>query len=675
MEENIFRRGPAPQSPDEAPDLQEKLARAEESQDKLKKIIESLMERESHYRTLAQLCLDMVFIVGEDWRVQFVNDFTAGFLGMATEDIKGRPFEEIFPPGRFKLRETDLKKVFRSGEPLFLEKTISYFGREVCLDTRLIPVRDKDGTVCSVLGIARDITERRQREETIKKEEEFLTNVFESIQDAVAIMDGELTILRSNRVMDELCGSGEPLAGRKCYELAGKERPCEGCISLEVLLSGRSATSTVKSGDLCVKKVKNGGWIEFHMSPLTGEGGQVSGVVAIMRDVTSRRMIEAELQRAQRLESLAALSGGIAHEFNNILTMIMGNIALSKLYPVTGEMKDILNEAEKASVKGRDIANQMLAFSKTGEMAKKAMEVEGLLRNAVSLSAAAISGKQESNRFELLLPGGLWPVMADEGQIMQAVNNLLMNARQAMPEGGPITVKAANVSIKTGELPLLEEGDYVEISFEDRGPTIPAEDLLRIFDPFFATGLKDPGFGLAVAYSIVKKHGGCILAESGQKGRTFKMYLPALSGLKAPAKDEGKEEDRFNPVYTRGNILLMDDEEGVRVVIGRMLEQCGYDVDLANDGDAAIGMYGAALGAGNPYDAVILDLVVARGPDGKETARRLMAIDPGARIIAATGNYTDPAMTRFGDYGFKDVLAKPFLVEELNQVLGKVIKK
>ncbi len=651
-----------------SPDLEERLARAEESQEKLKKIIESLMERESHYRTLAELSLDIVFIVGEDGRVRFVNDFAAGFLGIPPEDILGRPLEELFPPDVFEFQGMHLQRVFQSGEPLFVEDVISFLGRKICLETRLIPVRDKQGTVCSVLGIARDITERRQREEKIKTEEEFLANVFESIEAAVLIMDSELTILRSNKAMDGLCGSSY-LAGRKCYEAAGRTAPCEGCTAFEVMRTGRSTTVTVRSGDICVRY---GDWTEIHISPLVDREGQVSGAVAIVKDVTARQTIEAELQRAQRLESFAALAGGIAHEFNNILTMIMGNIALSRLYPVTGEMKDILNEAEKASIKGRDLADQMLAFSKTGEMAKKPLRVEELIKSAVSLSAASIP-----NKVELFLPGGLWPVMADQGQIMQAMNNMLMNAHQAMPGAGPIAVRAMNVSVVADELPPLEEGRYVKLSFEDTGPALPGEELPKIFDPFFVAGPgKKPDFGLAIAYSIVKKHGGCIFAVSGQQGRTFKMYLPAVPELflKTAAKDGREEEDRFSQAYGEGKILLMDDEEGVRVVIARMLEQCGYAVDLAGNGDEAIEMYMAALKSGKPYDAVILDLVVAGGPDGKETARRLMEIDPGVRAIAASGNYNDPAMARFGDYGFKGVLAKPFLVSELNRVLSKVIK-
>ena len=664
MEEKDIKRGP---SADETYDLEQKLAESEESQDKFKKIIESLMERESHYRAVAELCQDIVFIVGDDGRVRFVNDFAAGFLGKSPEDIKGRKLEELFPPDIFEFQGMNLQRVFQTGEPLFVEDMISFFGRKICLETRLIPVRDKEGTIGSVLGIARDITERRQREETIKTEEEFLVNVFESIQDAVAIVDRELTVLRSNRVMDELYGSAVPLNGRKCHEVVGKEKPCEGCIGSEVLQTGRAAVVTVKSGELCVK---NGGWMEINMSPLIDSAGQIAGLVMIMRDVTSRQLIEAELQKAQRLESLAALAGGIAHEFNNILTMIIGNIALSRLYPVTGEMKDILNEAEKASIKGRNLANQILAFSKAGEMARKALGVEGLVRDAVSLSAASTP-----NKFELSMPGGLWPIMAGEGQMMQAINNMLMNAHQAMPGGGPVMVTAGNVSVKAGELPPLSEGNYVRISFEDSGPFVPGVDSPGVLDPFFAAGVKNQGFGLAIAYSIVKKHGGCIITEAGRQGRTFKMYLPALPDLKTGAKDERQEEDRFNPVYERGRILLMDDEEGVRVVIARMLEQCGYAVDLAKDGDAAIEMYGDALKAGSPYDAVILDLVVSSGPDGKETVRRLIDMDPGVRAIAATGNYNDPVMARFGDYGFRDVLAKPFLVEELNRVLGKVIKE
>ncbi|MDA8092103.1 MAG: PAS domain-containing protein [Nitrospiraceae bacterium] len=665
----------SPAPPDDISVLKEKLAAAEESGEKLKKIIETLLERESNYRILAELGLDIVFIVGQDGRVRFINDYAAGFLAKPPEDIVGRPLEELFPPGLFEFQGMSLQRVFQTGDPVFMEDRLSFFGRKICLDTRLIPVRDKEGMISSVLGISRDITERKQREGKIKTEEEFLSNVFESIHDAIAIIDRDFNFLRSNRVMNELYGIRELSGGQKCFAAChGRQEICEGCLSLEVLNTGRPIAKTMTFEQAGIKRE---GWMDLNISPLVDREGQIIGVVQIMRDVTARQMMEAEIQKTQRLESLGALAGGIAHEFNNILAMIIGNIDLSKRYPVTGELKDILNEAEKASMKGKHLASQMLAFSKTGEVEKKALGVEDLVRYAVSLSAA--SGP---NKFKLLLPAGLRPVFADEGQMGQAVINMLMNAHQAMPEGGTIVVRAENVTVKQGELPPLEEGNYVKISFEDRGPEIAPEDLPRIFEPFSGSGRKDTGFGLAIAYSIVNRHGGTILAESGPGvavpgagGRTFTMYIPALPEMKSAEKDGGREEDGFNPVYSRGKILLMDDEEGVRVVVARMLEQCGYAVDLANDGDMAVEMYRASLDEESPYSAVILDLVVSSGPGGKETVKKLMEMDPSVRAIASTGYYSDPVMSRFDDYGFKEVLAKPFLVSEMNRVLGKVIRK
>ncbi len=647
---------------------EEKLARLEESEARLKKIIESLLERENHYRILAELSLDIVFIVGEDRRLKFVNDYASGFFGKSAEDLTGQPVEQVFPPRVFAFPGQRLERVFQTGEPDSVEETISLFGRRISLDTRLIPVRDKHGAVCSVLGVARDITQRKQYEDTIKAKEEFLTNVFESFQYGIYILDRDFTILRPNRMMDQLYKWEAPLAGKKCYKVFhGGGEPCADCSVAAVFESGQPSLRTMKFDRL---GDRTDGWMEVHSVPLIdSKTGQVMGVVTNVRDVTERKLMEAELQKTQRLESLGALASGIAHEFNNILTMIIGNISLSKLYPVAGEMRDILDEAEKASLKGRHLANQLLTFSKTGEAGRKAVSVGDIIRDAVSLTAA------EGLKFEISVPEDLWPVHCDEGQISQVINNLLINAQQGMPEGGVIKVSAANVHLSEAELIPLSKGDYIRVSFEDRGGQIPSEHMHRMFDPFFNAGRKNAGLGLAISYSIVKKHGGQIFAESrGDEVTVFNVYLPAFSTGRVDRKQAGQEDDKGGAVYGRGKILLMDDEEGIRVVIARMLEQCGYSVELASDGDGAVEMYTAAMSSGNPYDAVILDLIVSGGTGGKEAVRKLLEIDPRVRAVASSGYYNDPVMSRFSEYGFKDVLAKPYLIAELCRVLGKVVK-
>ncbi len=653
--------------PDDAP-CEERLARQEESEARLKKIIESLMERENHYRILAELSLDIVFIVGEDRRLKFVNDYATGFFGKSPEDIIGKPVEQVFPARVFEFPGACLDNVFQTGEPASIEENISLFGRRISLDMRLIPVRDQHGAVCSVLGVARDITERKRYEDTIKAKEEFLTNVFESVQYGIYILDRDFTILRPNRMMEQFYSWEAPLAGKKCHQVFhGRNEPCPKCAAAAVFESGQPSLRTVKFDRL---GDRTDGWMEVQSVPLRdSRTGHVIGVVTNVRDVTERKLMEAELQKTQRLESLGYLAGGIAHEFNNILTMIIGNISLSKLYPVAGEMRDILDEAEKASLKGRHLANQLLMFSKTGEADRRAVSVGGMIRDAISLSAA------EGLKFEVSVPEDLWPVPCDEGQISQVINNLLMNAQQGMPEGGLITVRAENVRLSDGELIPLSKGDYIKVSFEDQGGQIPSEYMHRVFDPFFKAGRKNAGLGLAISYSIVKKHGGQIFAESGERdGTSFTVYLPALSADRFGSRQAGQEEEKGSAVYGRGKILLMDDEEGIRVVIARMLEQCGYTVELAADGDRAVEMYKAAIKAGDPYDAVILDLIVSGGTGGKEAVRRLLEIDPSVRAVASSGYYNDPVMSRFGEYGFKDVLAKPYLIAELCRVLNKVIK-
>jgi len=380
--------------------------------------------------------------------------------------------------------------------------------------------------------------------------------------------------------------------------------------------------------------------------------------------------MEEELLRVRQLESIGVLAGGLAHDFNNILTAILGNISLARIYSNPGDkVLAKLNEAEKGAVRAQELTRQLLTFSKGGAPVKQTTSLGELLRDTVNFSLA---GSKAKCRFRI--PEDLWPVEADEGKMSQVINNLIVNADQAMPSGGLIELLAENVCIPSecGRPGLpLRDGRYVRFSIRDHGTGIPSEHLPRIFDPFFTTKPKGSGLGLAIAYSIVDRHDGHIAVESiPGTGTTFDIYLPASN-----------REFRPKPLIDEcvwcgtGKILVMDDEEIIRELSRDMLTALGYVGDYVKEGGEAVEFYQRALNEGRPYDAVIMDLTVPGGMGGKEAVEKILRIDPDVKAIVSSGYANDPIMADYRRYGFIGVVPKPYRISDLSRTLKQVIDK
>ncbi len=388
-------------------------------------------------------------------------------------------------------------------------------------------------------------------------------------------------------------------------------------------------------------------------------------IMGIIRDVSERHNMEKEVLKAQKLESLGILAGGIAHDFNNILVSIIGSFSLLKLSIKPKDKSfEALIRAEKAAFQARDLVRQLLTFSQGGAPIKQTVSTPKFLKETGKFSL-----RGSKVRCEYSLPKDLLQVEIDERQMTQAVGNLIINADQAMPEGGIIKVRAENVKIAPKDALPLKEGEYVKVSIQDQGPGIPAKYLQRIFDPYFTPKERERGLELATTYSIMKKHGGHITAESKLGvGTTFSFYLPA-SHKEIPAK-------RIAPkrLYAgKGKILVMDDEQMVREMLAEMLSCIGYEVELAPDGDEAIEAYRSAQKSGHIFDAVIMDLTIPGGMGGQEAIKKLRTIDPGIKAIVSSGYSHDPVMSEFKQYGFDAVLAKPYQIKELSETLYTVI--
>jgi CheY-like chemotaxis protein len=330
-----------------------------------------------------------------------------------------------------------------------------------------------------------------------------------------------------------------------------------------------------------------------------------------------------------------------------------------------GKSHQVLEEAEDALIQATNLTKQLLTFSKGGEPLKRLVSLPPILRDSVKF---ALSGSRSNAVFEIV--DDLWPVEADEGQISQVIHNIVLNARDAMPEGGTVSVEARNMVVDEKSGVSLASGKFVRIAIKDSGMGIPDQDIPKIFDPYFTTKERGSGLGLATSYSIVKRHGGVIDVQSARgAGSTFFIYLPA-SGDRVPDETvRTKSVERGT-----GRILVMDDEEILRTVVGRMLRSLGYEVDFAENGDQATVKYAAAMHSDSPFDAVILDLTVRGGMGGREAIGRLLAIDPDIRAVVSSGYSEGSILSDYSGYGFMAVLPKPYNIETLGKTLKKLMR-
>lgn len=316
-------------------------------------------------------------------------------------------------------------------------------------------------------------------------------------------------------------------------------------------------------------------------------------------------------------------------------------------------------------MRARDLTQQLLTFARGGTPVKSAASMAEIITDSAEF---ALRGSNVECEYRLAR--NLWTVEVDKGQISQVITNLVINADQAMPEGGKIRIKAENMTLE-GDISIPDSGrqSFVKVSIKDEGIGIPEEYLVRIFDPYFTTKESGSGLGLATTYSIIKRHGGLITVESKPgSGTTFYIYLPAI-----PVSPSPTEKVIPDGVSSGGRVLIMDDEESVREVVGRILEHVGWEVEFACDGAEAIERYVAARDSGRSFDAVIMDLTVPGGMGGKEAITRLKSIDPQVKAIVSSGYSNDPVMSDYAGYGFNGVISKPYRIEELIKVLQELM--
>lgn len=399
------------------------------------------------------------------------------------------------------------------------------------------------------------------------------------------------------------------------------------------------------------------------------EGGK-QGVVWSLEDISLRLKMEEDILKVRKLESVGVLAGGIAHDFNNILVAIIGNISLAEhLTAPDDKVLKLLTSAKKASLRAKDLTTKLLTFASGGEPVRSVESLPELLEESTLF---VLSGSNVKCQFDF--PGDIWPINMDKAQINQVIQNLVVNADQAMVNGGVLRISCQNTKGSTGKIPGLKDDYYVKVIVQDSGFGIPPEEIGKIFDPFFSTKVKDAnkgsGLGLSIVHSVISKHDGVISVDSKiGKGTTFTIYLPASVGEIA-SRDLAQE----TLVKGKGRILVMDDEEIIRNVVTDMLNYIGYDVVTAKDGSDAVDLYDKSL-SGKRIDLLILDLTVPGGMGGEETMRKLLEINPNVIAIVSSGYSQDPILDNYKEKGFYNMLRKPYQMHEVSNVLEKTLRK
>ncbi|NLF39229.1 PAS domain S-box protein [bacterium] len=614
---------------------------------------------EERYRMLFALSPSGILLENAEGVILDANPALCASFGYTRDELVGADVSMFVPGDGAGIVKAHIARIL-AGETLH---------HEVC------NIR-KDGTLCDmelletkatlpggaecILVVANDISTRKRAEEQLRRSEERMRAILSAQPDLMFRLKRDSTCVDFHSISQELLLSPEEFLGKRFCDV----------------LPPAIARMTLEH----IERVFDKGGVSVYEYTLPAHGGNrvfearmvVSGpdeVLAIVRDVTDTRHRDQETARTQRLESLGLLAGGIAHDFNNILTTILGNISLAKMADSWSEedRQRLLADAERGAARAKDLTQQLLTFAKGGMPVKQSASLAEILTEAATF---ALRGS--SSRHDVRFPPGLWHAEVDPGQIGQVVHNLVINADQAMPNGGVVSINAENILLDEQSILPLKPGPYVHISVSDTGLGVPPEHLERIFDPYFTTKQKGSGLGLTTVFSIIKKHGGHIAVESCVgAGTTFHIHVPALPESDTGAAISAPAPARVEAFHSR--ILVMDDEESIRAVVSLMLNKAGCRVQGVRDGGEAIAAFTAAKDAADPFDVVLLDLTIPGGMGGRETLAKLRELDPHVKAIVSSGYSNDPVLASYREYGFAGVVAKPFRQEDLLNAIGAVL--
>jgi two-component system, cell cycle sensor histidine kinase and response regulator CckA len=616
---------------------------------------EELGRSEQRYRLLFDQMLngfalhEVVATAGEalDFRVLDMNPALEKMTGSRKEQVIGKNVRDLFPAREVSWVE-QFEQVARTGRPLTFHFHAPSLGKHFDVSA-FAPRPDQ------VAAVFDDVTERHLMEQALRESEELFRTLCAAAPIGIFMANAQGGVIYSNPSLRELAGMSADADLGRGWSNAMHPEDLEGT---GALWREAVAARAVYQNENRLLVAGETVWIRTLARPFKGPEGEVAGYVGIVEDTTEQRQVREELLKTQKLESLGVLAGGIAHDFNNILSIILGYLSLARAKANDPELVlKYLKDGERGVVRARELTQRLLTFARGGEPVKKKVRMNELLREAADFGSLGTNIS-----CQLLLSEHPLLVCADEGQLSQVVHNLVINATQAMPEGGVITIRSEWEPSDTA-------GGFVKFSISDAGTGISDQHKARIFDPYFTTK-QGSGLGLTSCYAIIKKHGGTIAVESVLgEGSVFSICLPACLPQDAA-------EPLAHPAESQqgtGRILIMDDDPLICEVAQAMLEQLGYRADVVADGAAAVERYRKSREQGEPYAAVIMDLTVRGGIGGKEALQLLLGIDPEVKAVVSSGYSADPVLASCREYGFRAVLAKPYNRNELGNVLHELL--
>jgi PAS domain S-box-containing protein len=617
------------------------------------------------YQAIVEALQEGIWIIDEESNTVFVNEPMAKMLGYTPAEMVGKHLFDFMDERGVEISKRNLA---RRAEGIAEQHDFELLHRDgSCVYTAMetAPITDEEGRYRGAVAGVLDMSERRRAEDALRSSEARFRAVFEDASVAIVLASPHGRIEQVNPAMERMLAySAEELVGRGAAEITHPDDLAATARLFQRMLAGGDGEQMEK------RYLRKDGEIVRAVTSVAvvrDDEDKPKALMAMLQDVTELRLAQNELVRVQRLESLGVLAGGIAHDYNNILTAILANVALAKEdAPPGSEQEQLLRAAEDATHQAVKLARQLLTFARGGAPVLAPVDLRRFLRETVrfSLSGSAL-------RCELDVEDDLRWINADSGQIGQVISNLVTNAVQAQPRGGAIEIAARNVDVEEEMGSSLPPGQYVEVDFTDHGCGIEPDAVGHVFDPYFTTKPEGSGLGLAVTHRIVQNHDGTVRVRSVPgKGTTFTVTLPALDG---EAPGDGPSGATGPELAAR--VLVMDDEPAIRRVLFKALTRRGCRVVEAADGAAAIECYVRARADDDPFDVVILDLTVPGGMGGRETMARLLELDPEVRAIVSSGYSGDAAMAEHRELGFADVLAKPYRPRDMVAVVERVLRE
>ena len=635
-----------------------------------------LMANKEKYKLIYETSSDAIMTLEPpNWRFSSCNKRITEMFGVADEKefLSLSPWDlspESQPDGQdSKTKAKQMIEIAMEKKENLFEWTHKKIDGNNFFTTILLSKINLDGKIFLQARVT-DITKKVNAEQILRKNEEKYRILFENSSDAMLIIKND-KFIDCNVAAAEILGYTDKnhILNTHPSELS-PEYQSDGERSADK--AKKLLETTLRNGSNHFEwdhKKMNGDVFPVDVSLTTIRFAGETFIHTAWRDITLRKQAEQELIKMQKLKSIGTLAGGIAHDFNNVLLGIFGNLSLAKInIKPEHPAHDLICEAEKAAKMATRLTNQLLTFSKGGVPVKEQVDLLNLVKETTSFNLAGSNVRPQINCLQEL------PYLdADKGQIEQVISNLVINANQAMENGGTLFIDLKSVKFEEYNFLQLQPGEYVKLTIKDEGCGMSPEILDHIFDPYFSTKRTGNGIGLATVYSIVDKHKGHIGVTSKLgKGSEFTIHLPA-----APTSPKENEENvhqtKKKATFNNIKILVMDDEKYIRELVSKTLLKLQCEVETAQDGEQAINLYKDSMESEKPFDLVLMDLTIPGGMGGKEAVKKLLELDSKAKVVVFSGYSTDETLAEFDSHGFKGMLRKPFTMDDLIGELSRIL--